>query len=140
MVPDIGASANSRPAMLSRRTNGGGGVRAVVRSRSAGVAKQISLGETLDALVAAVLPSAVYGCTAWALLAVVQPSDWVGWFSVALVAGLVGLVAGLLPAFYIVGYSWGVAKPEASSTGSRASGPRMSLSDQMLRPFRRTPQ
>jgi hypothetical protein len=115
------------------------GLRAVVRSWSAEVRRQFSLGEALDALIAAVLPPAVYGCTVWGLQAAVSPSDWVGWFIVLLVAGLAGLVSGVLPAFYIFGYSWGVAEAEASPKLSPAPGPRMSLGRQMLRPFRRSP-
>jgi hypothetical protein len=38
------------------------GVHAVVRSRSSAVARRISPGETLNALIAAVLPAVVYGC------------------------------------------------------------------------------
>jgi hypothetical protein len=84
-------------------------VGALDRSRSSEVAKQISLGDTLGALIATVLPSAVYGCTVWGLRGIVLPSDWAGWYIVWLVAGLAGLVAGVLPAIYIFGYSKGVA-------------------------------
>jgi hypothetical protein len=113
------------------------GPRAVIRSRSAEVAQQNNLGEDLDALIAAVLPPAVYGCTVWGLEVVVQPSDWAGWIMVSLVAGLVGLVLGVLGVFYIFGYSMGVAEAEAHPKLSRAPEPRMSLNEQMLRPFRR---
>lgn len=113
------------------------GVRAVVRSRSAKVAHQISLGETLDALIAAGLPAVVYGCTVWGWHVLVRTSGWMGWIAVWL-AGLVTLVAGLLPAFYIVGYSFGVAQAQADASSLfRAASSPVSLSEQMLRPFRR---
>lgn len=114
------------------------GVPTVVRSRSSKVAQQVSLGETLNALIAAGLPTVVYGCTVWGWQVLFPASGWTGWITVWLVAGLVTLVAGLLPAIYIVGYSWGVAQGEAAqSLPFRSPSPPVSLSEQMLGPFRR---
>jgi hypothetical protein len=117
------------------------GLRAVDRSWRAELRWHFSLGGALGALIAAVLPAAVYGCTVWGLQAAVSPSDWVGWFIVLLVAGLAGLVSGVLPAFYVFGYSFGVAQAEAEAAHRLYPRPRppMSLRRQMLRPFRRSP-
>jgi putative exporter of polyketide antibiotics len=116
------------------------GVHAVVRSGSSKVAQRVSLGETLNALIAAGLPTVVYGCTVWGWQVLVLASGWAGWVAVWLVAGLVTLVAGLLPAIYIVGYSWGVTQGEAAASSLvRAASPPVSWSEQMLRPFRRRP-
>jgi hypothetical protein len=112
------------------------GVCAVVWWMWAEVAKQDSLGEALDALITTVLPAAVYGCTVWGLHVVVLPSDWVGWYIVWLVAGLVGLVVGFLPAIYVFGYLVGLAHSEPRPP---APGPRRSLGEQMLSPFRERP-
>jgi hypothetical protein len=112
------------------------GVHAVSRSRSQKVAEQISRGETLDAAIAALLPAAVCGCTVWGLRLLLPSPGW-GWIPALLVAGFVTLVAGVLPAFYIVGYSQGVAQAEAYPHPlAKRRSPKASLGEQMLRPFR----
>jgi hypothetical protein len=63
------------------------GVPAVVRSRSSKVAQQASLGEMLNALIAAGLPTVVYGCTVWGWQVLVLASGWTGWIAVWLMAG-----------------------------------------------------
>jgi hypothetical protein len=114
------------------------GVHAVVRSRSSEVAQRIRLGETLNALIAAVLPAVVYGSTAWGSQILISPANWTGWIAVFAVAGLVTLVLGCLAAVYIVGYSMGVAQAKGAPPPSHGARPPRSLAGQMLRPFRRS--
>jgi hypothetical protein len=113
------------------------GGHAMFRSRSSEVAGQAGAGERLDALAAAVLPAAVYGCTVWGLRVLVPSAHWAAWVTVSLVAGLVTLAAGFGPAIYLVGYSWGLAQAGAAPGPSGRRAPAMSLSEQVLRPFRR---
>jgi hypothetical protein len=115
------------------------GAHAVIRSRPAEVARQISRGDTLNALIAAVLPAVVYGCTVWGSQILISPANWTGWIAVSAVAGLVTLVAGCLPAIYVIGYSIGVAQAKGAPALSHEAKPPMSLARQMLRPFRRPP-
>jgi hypothetical protein len=115
------------------------GVHAVVRSRSSAVARRISPGETLNALIAAVLPAVVYGCTVWGAKILISPASWTGWIAVFAVAGLVTLLVGCMAAVYIVGYSIGIAQAEGAPPLSHGASPPMSLARQMLRPFRRSP-
>src|SRR5215475_5957195 len=89
------------------------GGHAIDESRSPRVAGQFSFGEKLAAMAAAVLPAAIYGCAIWALRVVVPSSHWMGWVVVLLMAGLVGVVAGFLPAMYVFGYALGVAQAAA---------------------------
>jgi uncharacterized membrane protein len=115
------------------------GVHAVTRSRSPWVPRRISTGETLVALIAAVLPAVVYGCTVWGSQILISPANWTGWIAVAAVAGLVTLVVDCLAAIYILGYSMGVAQAKTTPPQSHGAGPPTSLAEQMLRPFRWPP-
>jgi hypothetical protein len=117
-----------------------GGLHAMSRSRLPKVVEQTSVGETLDALIATVLPAAVYGCAVWGLRELIPSSSWAGWIPALLVAGLVTLVVGSLSALYIFGYSLGNAQAEAYPPPLvRRSSPPMSLTQQMLKPFRQRP-
>jgi hypothetical protein len=115
------------------------GVPAVIKSRSPEVARRISRGDTLNALIAAVLPAVVYGCAVWGSQILISPATWTGWIAVFAVAGLVTLLTGALAAVYILGYSIGVAQAKAAPPLSHRVNSPMSLAGQMLRPFRRPP-
>ena len=115
------------------------GAHAIDKSSSPQARGRIRLRDTLGAVAAAVVPAAVYGCAVWALRAVAPSSHWVSWIIVLEVAGLVGVVAGFLPAMYVFGYSLGVAEATAAPSRLRSAGPSAPRRHQVLRPFRRPP-